>query len=181
MNQAENKSKKKKISPVDIVIAAIFLIALLSMIYLVITLLAEDRSLGQESGVEADCRLKIENVEIERFGITLNEMTGGVECAFLKTGDLVYDPQTGKEIGKITAVAYEIATASSGEVDEEGNLIYVEYPGYVDLILTVRMELQGEQDWSAGSLSIRIGQQIAFRTASYEATAVIASVKTGVN
>lgn len=180
MNRSQPKIKRKKISPVDIAIAVIFLIALVSMIYLLVALFADNGG-DAKDGVAADCQLKIEYVDAERFGITVNEVTGGVECAFLQAGDEVYDPQSGESIGRITAVAYEKATAPTGEVDEEGRLVYAEYPGYVNLILTLRTELESEQRYTAGSLDLQLGQQITLRTASYEATALVEDVETGVN
>lgn len=180
MNRTENKSKRKKISVVDIVIAVIFLAALVAMIYLMVALLT-DESADDADGVQADCLLRIEQVDTERFGITLNEVTGGAECAFLKAGDQVYDPESGEAIGRITAVTYEISTASSGEIDEEGNLVYIEYPGCVDLIITVRTEVASEQDRTVGSLNLRLGSEIDLRTATYEAAATVVGMETGVN
>lgn len=181
MNRSEIKTKKRRISPVDIVIAVIFLIALLSMIYLTVTLLSDDRSANTGAGIAADCRLRIKQIEVERFGITLNEVTGGVEAAFLNAGDQVYDPESGESIGRVTAVTYEIATAPTGEVDEEGNLIYAEYPGYIDLIVTVRTELASETDRTVGSLNLQLGRELKLRTASYEADALVVGMETGVN
>lgn len=181
MNRSQTKIKRRKISPVDIVIAVIFIVALLSMIYLAVTLFTDDGNSSVNAGVSADCTLKIENVDIERYGITLNEVTGSVECAFLQAGDQVYDPQSGEAVGRITAVTYELATASSGEVDEEGNLIYVEYPGYVNLILTLRTEFASEQDRTVGSLGLQLGRTIHLQTASYEAAAEVIGMEMGVN
>lgn len=181
MNRSETKTKKRRISPVDIVITIIFLIALLSMIYLTVTLLNEDNVGINDVGVAADCRLSIEQVDTERFGITLNEVTGGIDCAFLNVGDQVYDPESGELIGRVTAVTYEITTMPTGEVDEEGNLLYAEYPGYVDLIVTIRTELASETDFTVGSLNLRLGRAIKLRTASYEANALVVGMETGVN
>lgn len=181
MNGSQARIKRKKISPVDIVIAVIFVAALLSLIYFGVALLTEGGEQSAQTGVAADCKLRIENVDTERFGITLNEVTGGVECSFLKAGDQVFDPQSGESIGRITAVTYEMATAPSGEIDEEGNLVYVEYPGHINLILTVRTELVSEQNWTAGSLSLRLGRTIRLQTASYEASAEVVEMETGVN
>lgn len=181
MNRNETKIKRKKISPVDIVIAVIFLVALVAMIYLLIALLTDDNAADSREGVAADCRLVIEDVDIERFELTINEVTGGVESAFLQAGDQVYDPQSGEAVGRITAVTYELSTKPTGEVDEEGNLVYAEYPGHVDLVLTLRTELTSEQDFTVGSLNLQIGQQIDLRTASYEASALVSDMETGVN
>lgn len=181
MNQSEIKSKRKKISPVDIVIAVIFLVALLSMIYLLVVLLGDDKSSDTNEGVAADCRLIVENVDIERFSITLNEVNESIECSFLKAGDQVYDPLSGELIGRITAITYEISTEATGMADEEGNLIYAEYPGHIDLVLTVRTELESETEWTAGGVNMQVGKEITLRTASYEATALVAGMETGVS
>lgn len=181
MNRSQTNKKRKKVSPIDIVIALIFVVALAATVYLAIVLMADDSVNANKDGVSADCRLVIENVDVERFDITLNEVTGGVDCEFLKVGDQVYDPESGKSVGRITAIAYELSTASSGEVDEEGNLIFVEYPGHIDLVVTLRTELEAENDYTVGSLNLRLGQEVLFRTASYEAKAVVSDMKTGVN
>lgn len=181
MNRSENKTKRKKISPVDIVITVIFLVALVALIYLTVTLLTDEGADQAGEGVTADCLLEIERVDVERFGLSLNEVTGGVECAFLQAGDQVYDPESGESIGRITAVTYEVATEPSGAVDEEGNLVYIEYPGYVNLLITVRTEIAGEQDRTVGSLNLQLGREIDLRTATYEATATVVGMETGVN
>lgn len=181
MNRSEKKVKRKKISAVDIVIAVIFLVALISMIYLMVTLFNEENDNASEEEIAADCRLEIGQVDVQRFGITLNELTGSVECDFLKAGDQVYDPITGEAVGRITAVTYRNTTLPSGEVDEEGNLVSVEYPGHIDLIVTVRTELASEQNRTVGSQQLQLGNEIILRTASYEATAEVVGMEAGVN
>lgn len=177
-HKAEIKSSKKKLNPVDAIIAIVFLLALAATVYLTVTIAFSDASSG-DSGTAVEYRLKIENVDIERFGITLDEPTATAECSFLQLGDTLYTSDGSDVIGKLSAIQYEMTTASTGKSDSEGNLIYAECPGRVNLILTVRGEIS-DQTLNIGNLSIRIGGEITFHTPDYFATATVLSVDTEV-
>lgn len=178
--KAELKSPKRKINPVDAVIGVVFLLALVSVIYLIVSIgLSDQTASGSEAGVMIEYRLQIEDIAVDRFNIALDETTGTAECDFLKIGDSLYNADGSAVIGKLTAVQYEATTGSTGKTDSEGNLIYAEYPGRVDLILTVRGELS-DDSLTVGGESVRVGKQIDFHTSTYHAVAEVVSVDTEV-
>lgn len=178
-HKSDIKSKRRRINPVDAVIAVIFLLSLAAMIYLTVTLAFADDGAADGSGTPVEYRLSIDNVDAERFGITLNEQAGTAECDFLKIGDTLYNEEGSTVIGKLTSIQYEVATGSTEISDAEGNLIYAEYPGRINLILTVRGELS-EDSLAVGDLEIRVGKPISFHTSQYCAEAEILAVNTEV-
>ncbi len=179
--KSEIKNSKKRLNPVDAVIAVVFLLSLAAMVYFALNLAFTDNgSKADGSGTPVEYRLTIENIDAERLGIVLDEESGTAECDFLKIGDLLYNPSGSATIGKLAAIRYEAAVGSTGKSDGEGNLIYAEYPGRINLILTVRAELP-EDTLSVGGMDIRIGKQMEFHTASYYATARIVAVETEVD
>lgn len=172
-------SSKRKINPVDAVIAIVFLLALAATVYLTVSLAFADPNADDGTGSPVEYRMCVKSVDVERYGITLNEQAGTVECDFLKIGDTLYSDDGTAVIGKLASIQYEPSTASTGISDEEGNLIYAECPGKVDLILTVRGEL-AEDALTVGDLKLRIGKLISFHTASYFAEGEILSINTEV-
>lgn len=181
MNQKTmNRSPRKKINIVDVVIGVIFLLALATMIYLLIDVVFSDEKPSEDgAGVAVEYRVKIENVDVERFGIALDEAGGAIECSFLQIGDLLYTEDGGDLLGKLSAIQYEVSTASTGYTDSEGNLIYAECPGRINLILTVRSELS-DNTLTVGGVPIRVGKELTFHTPAYHATAEILSIETEV-
>ncbi|MBQ8382082.1 MAG: DUF4330 domain-containing protein [Clostridia bacterium] len=179
MNHKSNgKASRKKINLVDAVIAVVFLMSLAVTIYLTVTLAFSDGDGSSGSGMPVEYSLTVNNIDAERYGITLNEQTGIAECDFLKIGDTLYTDDA-KSIGKLVSIRYEVATGSTGKTDNDGSLIYAEYPGRVNLILTVRGELSGDA-LEIGDLKLRVGKTISFHTSGYNADAKIMSVDTEV-
>ena len=179
MNQKSGvKKSRKRLNPVDAVIAIVFLLSLAVTVYLTVSL-AFSKDDGKEgTDIPVEYSLMIENVNTERYGITLNEQTQIAECDFLKIGDTLYT-DGGENIGKVVSIRYEVATASTGKTDSDGALIYAELPGRVNLILTVRGKLTDES-LQIGALDLRVGKQISFHTSVYNADAKIISVNTEV-
>ncbi len=179
MNRKPNqKTSKRRINAVDAVIAIVFLLSLAASVYLTLSLtLANGESEG--SGAPVEYSLVVENVDAARYGITLSEQTGSAECDFLKIGDRLFIGEDAKAIGKLVSIRYEPATGSTGQTDDNGTLIYAEYPGRVNLILTVRAELSGKS-LQIGDLQLRVGKEISFHTAEYTASGKILSVDTEV-
>lgn len=175
MNQKTEHKSKKRINPVDAVIAVVFLLALVSAIYLTVTIAFADDASATENKTQIEYRLCIENVEVERFGLQLDDQSGTAKCDFLQIGDVLYSADGSTQMGKISSIQYEVTTGSTGVTDSEGNLIYAEYPGRVNLILTVR----GEAEQSVTAL-IRVGGELPFHTSDYTATAQVLSVDTEV-
>ena len=170
------KSRIRKINPVDAVIAVIFLLSLAVMIYLFVgVVLSENESGKDESMKPVEYRVVIPNVSVERFGLTTNESNGTVECDFLKIGDAVYDQQGTVKLGELVAIGYTVSTASTGHTDSEGNLIYAECPGQIDLILTVR-GAEKENTLTIGGKAIRVGAELEFHTPSYFAKGKIVAI-----
>ncbi len=178
-NKSNTRSSGRKINPVDAVIAIVFLLSVVATVYLTVSLVFSDQQNDGGSGTPVEYRLSIENVDVERYGITLNEQAGTAECDFLKIGDTIYSDDGADVIGKLVSIQYESSTGSTGMSDGDGNLVYAEYPGKIDLILTVRAELS-DDTLTVGELSLRIGKQISFHSASYFASAEIISVDTEV-
>lgn len=181
MNQkAINQSPHRKINIVDAVIGIIFLLALITMVYLLVSVVFSDENKVEDGvGNAVEYRVKIENVDVERFGIALDEASGVIECSFLQIGDVLYNEDGSNSLGKLSAIQYEVSTASTGYTDSEGNLIYAECPGRVNLILTVRGELSDDA-LTVGGVPIRVGKELSFHTPAYHATAKILSVETEV-
>ncbi len=178
-HKSDVKSTKKRINSVDAVIAVVFLLSLAAMIYFAVTLAFSEEGSAMGGGDSVEYRIAIENVDAKRFGITLNEQLGTAECDFLKIGDTLYSDENAKVLGKLVSIHYEISTASTGKSDGEGNLVYAELPGSVDLILTVRGELS-KDSLTVGDLDLRIGKCISFHTSGYCADAEILSINTEV-
>lgn len=181
MNQkAINQSPRRKINTVDAIIGIIFLLALVTMVYLLISVVFSDNQKTEDgAGIAVEYRVQIPNVDVERFGIALDEASGAMECSFLQIGDILYTEDGSDSLGKLTAIQYEVSTASTGYTDSEGNLIYAECPGRVNLILTVRGELS-DDTLTVGGVPIRVGGELPFHTPAYHAAAKILSVETEV-
>ncbi len=170
------KSRLRKLNPVDAVIAIIFLFSLVAMVYLFTGVVFSESDAGEDTSLKpVEYRVVIPHVSIDRFGLVIDEIGGTVECDFLKIGDTVYNQQGTAKLGEVVAIGYEASTASTGHTDSEGNLIYAECPGQIDLILTVRGE-EKENTLTVGGESIRVGAELEFHTPSYFATGKIVAI-----
>ena len=170
------KSRLKRINPVDAVIAIIFLVSLITMAYLFVGVVLSEGDDNQDASVKPmEFRVVISNLSTERFGIVTDEISGTAECDFLKIGDVVYNQDGSAQLGKLVAIGYKVSTASTGYTDSEGNLIYAECPGQIDLILTVRGE-EKENKLTVGGQPIRVGAELEFHTHSYFAKGKIVSI-----
>ena len=174
MNHRTEIKSKKRINPVDAVIAVIFMLSLIAAVYLTVTIAFADDQAKSQAQTQMEYRLCVENVEIERFGIALDERTGTAKCDFLQIGDILYSEE-GEQIGKLSSIQYVVATGSTGVTDSDGNLIYAECPGRVNLVLNVRVESD-----QAESSMLRVGGEFSFHTPDYTATAKVLSVDTEV-
>ena len=175
MSRKSELRSKKRINLVDAVIAVIFMLALVVATYLTVSIAFADETSDNEVKTQVEYRLRIENVEVERFGISLDHQSGTAKCDFLQIGDVLYNAGDNEQIGKLTSLQYENATGSTGVTDSEGNLVYADYPGRVNLILIVRYE-----SVSDASLPVRVGRDLSFHTVDYTATAKVLSVESEV-
>lgn len=174
--KVKSKSRLRKINPVDAVIAIVFLLSLMAMVYLFTGVVFSESETSEETSVtEVEYRLMIPNVNIDRFELTVDEVSGTVECSFLKIGDVLYNSNGSEQLGELVSIQYEVSTASTGHTDSEGNLIYAECPRQIDLILTVRGK-QNVNTLTIGGEAIRVGKELEFHTPSYYAVANIVSI-----
>lgn len=175
MSRKSEFRSKKRVNLVDAFIAVVFMLALVVAVYLTVSIAFADETAENEAKTQVEYRLCIENVEVERFGISLDDQSGTAKCDFLQIGDILYDAEDNEPIGKLLSIQYENTTGSTGVTDSEGNLVYADYPGRVNLILTVRYEADPD-----ASLPMRVGETLSFHTTDYTATAKVLSVDTEV-
>ena len=82
-----------------------------------------------------------------------------------------------KEIGKVLAVEYEPYFESTGEVNESGELIYCEYPGYINLLITVQTKAEKtDAAYSVSGVSLLANKEISFRTRTFCQNAEIVKI-----
>lgn len=170
------RSRLRKINPVDVVIAIIFILSIVAMVYLFTGVVFSERENSQDSSViPVEYRVVISDVNIDRFGMVPDEITGTVECDFLKIGDILYNYDGSAQLGKVVAISYEKSTAPTGYTDSAGNLVYAECPRYINLILTVRGE-ENVNTMTVGGEAIRVGKDLVFHTPSYYAKGEVIAV-----
>lgn len=126
---------------------------------------------SKEEKVSVQYTVKIENVNAEMLGISAEGEKGTLNCDFIDTKDRVYDCKTGNLIGRVTSVKYEKAYELTGALDEDGDLVYAPYVGYIDIIITVSASGSISDDgiYSINDYEIRVGSEIEFRTEGYTA------------
>ena len=122
--------------------------------------------------------VRIENVNAEMLGISGLDNNGILNCDFIDAKDRVYDCKSGKSIGRVTSIEYERSFEPTGAVDQNGELVYAEYPGHIDIIITI----SGSGSISDGVYDIndyelRVGADIEFRTEGYTAVGKCMSIK----
>ena len=125
----------------------------------------------KEEKVSVQYTVKIENVNAEMLGISIDGNSGALNCDFIDTKDRVYDCKTGTLIGRVTSVKYEQSYKATGALDEYGDLVYAPYVGYIDIIITVSSSGSFSADgiYSIDGYEIRVGSEIDFRTEGYTA------------
>jgi len=132
---------------------------------------------AKEEKVSVQYSVRIENVNAEMLGISVNESAGTLNCDFIDVKDRVYDCVNGKAIGRVTSVKYEKSLEPTGALDEDGDLIYAQYPGHIDIIITVSGNGSlADGIYNISGYEIRVGSEIEFRTEGYTAIAKCISV-----
>ncbi len=130
-----------------------------------------------EEKISVEYTLVVENVNAGLFGLGVPEENSELNADFIDTGDRVYDCEKGAAIGKVTSVRYEQAKKSTGAVGENGTLIYANYPGHVNIIITVSGSGLGSDGvYSINGYEIRVGSDVEFRTEGYTANGKCVSV-----
>ncbi len=133
---------------------------------------------AKDEKVSVQYTVRIENVNADMLGISIADNKGTLNCDFIDAKDRVYDCKSGKAIGRVTSVKYERSLEPTGAVNQSGELVYAEYPGHIDIIITV----SGSGSISDGIYNIndyelRVGSDIEFRTEGYTAVGKCMSVK----
>lgn len=161
------KINKKKPNVVDVIVVSVIICGLAAIVFFGVMMLKDGFSFFKEDGDEqpnVEYTFRMSEVDVSLYSITKGA-DNIVGCPSLQVGDTVYDQLSGKALGQISAIYYEECKASTGMTDENGNLIYSDYPGYVDLIITV--QAVSEKDGGVCSVDgyeVRIGNELRFRT-----------------
>jgi len=135
----------------------------------------------REENVSFEYTVTVENVNANiLLGLAdrdLPESRTELKTDFISVGDKVYSCEDGALIGRVTAVAYERSVEPTEAKDENGNLIYADYYGHVDIIITVKGEGVSENGvFSINGYELRVGSDIEFRTPKYTALGEIVNV-----
>ena len=172
MSTSENKTSRR-ITFIDIVLIIAILAAITFIVYEFIIPASEK---ADSDGKEVEFTLFVEKVKYHDFGIELLE-DQAIKCDFLQKGESVYLSDGSVEIGSVVDVKYEPYLESTGIVNESGELIYEEYDGYVNLIITVKAV--AEQKNGAVEINgcvLLSGNELEFRTPTYTSVGVIGAI-----
>lgn len=163
---------KSKLGAVDIIVIVIVAAGILAAVYFGIVLLSDgiDFSGGRPSkDANIEYTIKVENVDTEVFSF-VRGADNALGSSFLQVGDAVYDRESGRSIGTVTAMKYENSKAPTGEPGSAGNMIYAETPGFINVILTVEAATDNDgAPYVVNGLTVRAGENVAFRTYGYYA------------
>jgi len=170
---AKKVNTKKRLTFIDIVL----ILAVLGLVgFVVYSVFFADNTVSQDKAVTVEYQIKVEKLRYEDFGIVLLE-DNKIKSDFLLKDEIVYAHTTNKEIGKILSVEYEPYIESTGEVNESGELIYCEYPGYINLLITVQTKAEKtESSYSVMGVSLLSNQEIEFRTRTFCKNATIVKI-----
>lgn len=127
-----------------------------------------------EQKINVEYTLRVEKVNAEFFlGLnndSLPDTRTTLNADFIDVGDKVYSSADGTLVGRVKSVEYERSKISTNKYDDNGILIYAEYPGYVDFIITVSGSGLGTDGvYSINGYEIKVGSDIQFRTEGYNA------------
>jgi|GEM_PF-2209680 len=179
-NEESASSRKKiKINFVDIIMIVIAAAAIVAAVYFGITLLSDGlffSGTNQNGSANVEYEIRLEMVDTSIYSFTKG-IGNTVTSPFLKTGDTVYDRESGKAIGTVVSMSYKNSQAPTGRTDENGNLEYAEYPDHIDITLKVEAyaDTKGGM-FEVGGYKLHAGGAIEFRTYGYYGDGVIVSV-----
>ncbi len=168
---AKKVNTKKRLTFIDIVL----ILAVLGLAaFVVYSVFFADETSSGDDAVTIEYQIKVEKIRYADFGITLLD-DNKISCEFLLTDETVYAGS--KEIGKVLAVEYEPYFESTGEVNESGELIYCEYPGYINLLITVQTKAEKtDAAYSVSGVSLLANKEISFRTRTFCQNAEIVKI-----
>ena len=135
----------------------------------------------REENITLEYTLKVENVNAQLLlGFLDTDLPAErkeLKTDFIEVGDKVYSTSDGSLIGKVTSVSYERSKRSTDTYDANGSLIYADYFGHVDIIITVKSDgIVADGVYSVNGHEIRAGSSIDFRTEGYTALGKCESV-----
>lgn len=178
-NKEKVKKNVKKINIVDVLIMVVSVMVIAAVITFVIALVTDADSWFGKSDDEkpnVSYTVLVSEVDTELYSIVKSE-NSVVGCPSLQVGDAVYERNSGEKIGVVSAITYKDSVRSTGAVDENNNLQYVPYPGYVDLYITVDVYCEPGKDANeVNGYEIRIGSELEFRTYGFYADGSIVNV-----
>ena len=164
---------KRRFTFVDIILVLAMLGLVIFAIY---SISSADKNIADDKVVQVEYQIKIEKVRYQDFSIELLS-DNKIKSDFLKKDEIVYLLENSEEIGKVVRVEYEPYTESTGEINELGELIYAEYPGYINLLITVSAEAEKQENGNAVSKKVLLlGDEIEFRTKTYDGAATITQI-----
>ena len=155
---------KRRLTFVDIII----ILALLGFVgFVVYSVLTADQNVSKENAVNIEYQIKVEKVRYADFEIVLLS-DNKIKSDFLLKNEVLYFEQNSKEIGKVVSVEYEPYMESTGEVNESGELIYCEYPGYINILITVQTTAEKlDHGYTVSGVDLLSNSRIEFRTQTY--------------
>ena len=164
---------KRKFTFIDIILV----LAILGLAgFVIYGVFFADQNVQGEKAVEVEYQIKVEKIRYEDYEIELLS-DGKITSDFLLKNETVYLASNSKEIGKVVSVEYEPYTQSTGEVNELGELIYSEYPGYINILITVQTNAENTQNgYSVSGVDLLMGSEIEFRTQTYFGVANITKI-----
>ena len=151
--------KKRSINPVDIVMLVVLLLALCAFVF------------SFFSGVGEGGKKKITYVlEVSRIQSDF--------CQKVNVGDSVYDYDSSKLIGQVSAVSQTPAVHVG--VGDNGEAVNTEIEGYSTLYITVTADALGAPDgYSINGLTVNAGRSVSVRLPGLYCDAVCVSTSQG--
>jgi len=164
---------KKRLTFIDIILV----LAILGLAaFAIFEVINADQHIPKDKAEQIEYVIEIEKVRYADFNILLTE-ENKIKSDFLLKNETVYLEQNSKEIGKIVSVEYEPYMESTGEVNESGELIYCEYPGYINILITVQTSAEKtDYGYTVSGIDLLSNSDISFRTQTYCGDGKIVSV-----
>lgn len=180
MSRQKKISRTGKMNFVDWFLLALALISVAVFVYF--AFFSELQLFGdREQDVSIDYTVRVEKVNAQWIlGLTDSDLPDDrkeLKSDFVKVGDKVYASSDGALIGRVTSVTYERSKSPTDTYDENGSLIYADYFGHVDIIITVKADgISSDGVYSINGHEVRVGADVDFRTEGYTALGTCESV-----
>lgn len=164
---------KKRLTFIDIIL----ILAILGLAaFAIFEVVNADQHIPKDKAEQVEYVIEIEKVRYADFNILLTE-ENKIRSDFLLKNETVYLEQNSKEIGKIVSVEYEPYVESTGEVNESGELIYCEYPGYINILITVQTKAEKtDYGYTVSGTDLMSNSCVSFRTQTYCGKGKIVSI-----